>query len=151
MRAFAIIPLLAIVTSASAADSLALRPGQVEIVKTSRGARTVVVGDPDIADVTVANESTIVVTAKENGVTDLVLLDESGREFLRKQLQIGSPELTVRVYRTARETTEAVCTASSCMPLPKLAGATRRAAIGQAKVRPSETTEAKEAVTTPPE
>ena len=51
---------------------------QAKIVKLSRAADTIVIGNPEIADASVQDASTVVLTGKGFGVTNLVVLDEDG-------------------------------------------------------------------------
>lgn len=61
--------------------------GYSEILKSNETPATVVVGRPEIADVTIANR-TIILTAKEVGFTNLILLDADGDELLRTSVQV---------------------------------------------------------------
>ena len=51
---------------------------QAKIVKLSRAADTIIIGNPEIADASVQDASTVVLTGKGFGVTNLVILDEAG-------------------------------------------------------------------------
>ena len=85
------------------------RPGGIEvtmnqakIVKLSRAADTIVVGNPAIADASVQDASTIVLTGKGFGVTNLVVLDEAGAPIVDEQVTVTrSTASSVRIYRRA--------------------------------------------------
>lgn len=73
---------------------------QAKIIKLARAAETVVVGEPKIADVSVKDATTLVLTGKGFGVTNLVVLDKDGGPIVDEQIYVRrSQEKTVRVYR----------------------------------------------------
>ena len=70
--------------------------------KLSRNADTIIIGNPDIADASVQDASTIVLTGKGFGVTNLVVLDDAGAPIIDEQVIVSrSSASTVRVYRRA--------------------------------------------------
>ena len=75
---------------------------QAKIIKLSRAADTIIVGNPDIADASVQDASTVVLTGKGFGVTNLVVLDEAGAPIIDEQISVSrSTAETVRIYRRA--------------------------------------------------
>jgi Flp pilus assembly secretin CpaC len=75
---------------------------QAKIVKLSRAADTIIIGNPDIADASVQDASTIVLTGKGFGVTNLVVLDDVGAPIIDEQIVVArSTASTVRIYRRA--------------------------------------------------
>jgi len=75
---------------------------QAKIVKLSRAADTIIIGNPDIADASVQDASTIVLTGRGFGVTNLVVLDEAGAPIIDEQIIVArSTASTVRIYRRA--------------------------------------------------
>lgn len=149
MKGFTLIFLLA-TTCGALADTLTIPAGHTEVVRMSRAARTVAIGNPEVADVIIANENTIIVTGKANGLTNLIMLDESGTEIFRKQLQVDSSALTVRLYRGTGGPTESVCNPSACSELQRSAGETRKGTVRQTEKQASGIVETKEVVTAPP-
>jgi Flp pilus assembly secretin CpaC len=84
---------------------------QAKIVKLARAADTVVVGNPAIADASVQDASTIVLTGKGFGVTNLVVLDQQGSPIIDEQVTVTrGTASTVRIYRRAQVQT------MSCAP-----------------------------------
>lgn len=76
---------------------------QARIVKLARPADTVVIGNPEIADVSVQDASTIVLTGKGFGVTNLVILDEAGAPIVDEQVVVSrSFANSVRIYRRSQ-------------------------------------------------
>jgi Flp pilus assembly secretin CpaC len=76
---------------------------QAKIVKLSRDADTIVLGNPLIADAAVKDPRTIVITGKGFGVTNFVVLDNTGNPIVDEQVVVSrSVAETVRVYRRAK-------------------------------------------------
>ena len=86
-----------------------------KIMKLSKPAHTVVVGNPGIADATVGDEQTLVLTGKTAGTTNLIVLDASGAEILNSMIRVSSDirQLTTVFYGAHRQT-------FSCAPVCEL-------------------------------
>jgi Flp pilus assembly secretin CpaC len=85
-------------------------------------AASVIVANPRIADVTVADANTLFITGKGYGVTEVVVVDAIGRTLFQNRVVVtGGQPGSVRVWRGAQPT-EMVC-ASSCAPSVRTAGA----------------------------
>ena len=98
----ALIAAAAFAMPASAGAGIEVTMNQAKIVKLSRGADTVVVGNPAIADAAVQDSSTIVLTGKGFGVTNLVVLDSEGSPIIDEQVTVTrQAATTVRIYRRA--------------------------------------------------
>ena len=75
---------------------------QAKIVKLSRAADTIIVGNPLIADASVQDATTIVLTGKGFGVTNLVVLDSQGNPVVDEQVTVSRQEAeSLRIYRRA--------------------------------------------------
>ena len=75
---------------------------QAKIVKLSRAADTIVIGNPAIADASVQDASTVVLTGKGFGVTNLVILDATGALIIDEQVTVmRDTAASVRIYRRA--------------------------------------------------
>jgi Flp pilus assembly secretin CpaC len=73
---------------------------QAKIVKLSRAADTVIVGNPEIADAAVQDASTIVLTGKGFGTTNFVVLDAQGNAIVDEMVVVSRNDAnTMRVYR----------------------------------------------------
>jgi Flp pilus assembly secretin CpaC len=107
----------ALLSAAGVAQAQSLN---VEIDRSSRislrgAAASVIVGNPDIADVTVVDASTLFVTGKGYGVTEVVAVDALGRTLYQGEVVVtGGSTGSVRVWRGA-QATEMAC-AASCAP-----------------------------------
>lgn len=75
---------------------------QARIVKLTRPADTIVIGNPDIADAAVQDATTIVLTGKGFGVTNLVVLAADGTPIVDEQVMVTRQTAnSVRIYRRA--------------------------------------------------
>ena len=86
----------------AAESGIAVIMNQAKIVKLSRPADTVVIGNPNIADAAVKDPKTIVITGKGFGVTNFVVLDVAGNPIVDEQIEVSrSVARTIRIYRRA--------------------------------------------------
>jgi Flp pilus assembly secretin CpaC len=84
------------------AEGIDVTMNQAKVIKLSRGADTIIVGNPEIADASVQDASTVVLTGKGFGVTNLVILDDTGAPIIDEQVTVSrSTASTLRVYRRA--------------------------------------------------
>jgi Flp pilus assembly secretin CpaC len=91
-----------LVAPAAADAGIQVEMNQAKIVKLARPADTIVVGNPAIADAAVQDASTIVLTGKGFGVTNLVVLDGNGNPIVDEQVTVvRQAASSVRVYRRA--------------------------------------------------
>lgn len=89
-------------TSALADTGIQVLMNQAKILKLSRPADTIVVGNPAIADASVQDSNTIVLTGKGFGVTNLVVLDKDGSPIVDAEVTVSRHDASsVRVYRRA--------------------------------------------------
>lgn len=108
------------IVAASAASAQSARMNveidQAQRVQLRGAAGSVIVGNPQIADVTVVDANTLYITGKGYGVTEVVAVDAIGRTVFQSQVVVtGSTGAgSVRVWRGA-QATEMAC-AASCSP-----------------------------------
>jgi Flp pilus assembly secretin CpaC len=114
VAAAAVLAAPAIVAAQSA--SLNVEIDQARRVQLRGPAGSVIVGNPQIADVTVVDANTLYITGKGYGVTEVVAVDSIGRTVFQSQVVVtaGDGGGRVRVWRGATAT-EMAC-ASSCSP-----------------------------------
>ncbi|WP_296816844.1 pilus assembly protein N-terminal domain-containing protein [Brevundimonas sp.] len=112
---------LSLLGLAAASPALAQsRPLSVEIDHTARlnlrgAASSVVVGNPQIADVTVVDEHTLFISGRGFGVTEIVVLDGLGRTIYESEVVVSAPSSgQVRVWRGSSVTDMACST--TCAP-----------------------------------
>ncbi len=92
-------------------DMLRVSMNHARVLKLDRPVSKVIVGNAKVADATVADSTTIVLTGRSFGTTNLVLLDAEGNAIVDERVLVSIDEgNTVRVFRqTAR-------TVLSCTP-----------------------------------
>lgn len=105
LQAFGALVLLSTLLGAPAAFAEAgiqVIMNQAKIVRIARPADTIVIGNPAIADASVQDATTIVLTGKGFGVTNLVVLDKDGSPIVDEQVVVSRHDPnSVRVYRRA--------------------------------------------------
>lgn len=88
---------------------------RAKVFTISRPAATVIVGNPSIADATIEDEKTLVLTGRSFGVTNLIILDLEGKSIVDQTVVVRGHEAnTVRVYR--RSSRETLACAPVCEP-----------------------------------
>ena len=81
-------------------DILRVYMDQARVLKLDRPVSKVIVGNAKVADATVADSKTIVLTGRSFGTTNLVLLDADGNAILDESILVSIDEAnTVRVFR----------------------------------------------------
>ena len=76
-----------------------------KVLKLDRPVSKVIVGNSKVADATVADAQTIVLTGKAFGTTNLVLLDGEGNALLDERILVSIDEgNTVRMFRQTERT-----------------------------------------------
>lgn len=98
--ACAVAALMVTAASAHAGAGIEVTMNQAKIVRLARPADTIVVGNSSIADASVQDASTIVLTGKGFGVTNLVVLDADGAPIVDEQVTVIRHDASsVRIYR----------------------------------------------------
>ena len=93
----------ALFSTATLADTgIGVVMNEAKIVKLARPADTIIIGNPAIADASVQDSKTIVLTGKGFGTTNLVILDTSGNPIIDEQVTVSRADASsVRIYRRA--------------------------------------------------
>ena len=100
----------------------------VEIDRSARvqlrgAAASVIVGNPQIADVSMVDANTLFIVGKGYGVTEVVAVDGAGRTLFQREIVVsGGSTGSVRVWRGG-QATEMTCGAS-CAPSIRVVPAT---------------------------
>jgi hypothetical protein len=118
---FAVAPiLLVLVASPSYAQKIfetRVTSGQTEVLRLDRNVHTITLGNPRVADATVAFGNAIILTGKGPGVTNLIAFDAEGREIVRAYILVSSGDYaSVRIYNGTRSGEGHLCSISSCIP-----------------------------------
>lgn len=94
-----------------AADLVKVELDQAKIYRLAAPASTIVIGNPAIADATLQDAQTLIVTGRAYGQTNLIVLDEQGETITDVQLAVlAASENLVTVYKGAKRQS------LSCLP-----------------------------------
>lgn len=90
----------------AAGETIDLTIDFAKILKLERQAGTIVIGNPGIADATVENETTLVLTGRAAGATNIIVLDAEGEEIVNASVRVASnvQQLTTIFYGGERRT-----------------------------------------------
>ncbi len=106
---------LTAVPPALAADAVSVKVNMARILRISSPAATVIIGNPGVADVTIQDPQTLVLTGKSYGQTNLIVLDQGGNPIADTLVQVVQASTdTVTVFQGLARTTLAC--APSCAP-----------------------------------
>jgi hypothetical protein len=109
-------------TGAAAETVLNVSINQAKIAKVPDGTKTLVIGSPIVADVTLLHGSnTMVVTGKGYGETNLIALDSSGNALEEQVIRV-EPTRSNLVVQRGMERESYSCT-PTCMPVVELGDA----------------------------
>lgn len=98
LSAIALAPAPAAERQTTAAIEVVLN--QARVLKMSQPASTVIIGNPAVADATVHDANTIVLTGQAFGRTNIVVLDQGGTPIFDEQIAVTRDQFsTVRIYR----------------------------------------------------
>jgi len=96
-------------------DPVIVTVDRAKVFRISRPAATVIIGNPSIADATVEDDITLVLTGRSFGVTNLIVLDLDGNPIVDETIVVRGHEAnTVRIYR--REERVTLACAPICEP-----------------------------------
>ncbi len=108
---------LASFSSAQGAEPLRVVLDKYELVRLNTDVATVLIANPDIADVAVEKSRLLFLIGRSPGETMLVLLDEAGREIMNTSIVVvPNLEREVTIHRGAEEATFSC--APRCTPIP---------------------------------
>ena len=105
-----IVATLAALSSAGSAlaaeESIDVTIDFAKVMKLTKPADTIIIGNPGIADATVGDDQTVVLTGKTAGTTNLIVFDASGAEVLNTVVRVSSDvrQLTTVFYGASRQT-----------------------------------------------
>jgi hypothetical protein len=90
MRKLALPLAVALAPVAALAATLNVPLDQSAFVTLAAPAHNVIIGNPAIADVSVADQRHVIVTGKGQGVTNLLITDPAGRPIFDRQIVVGA-------------------------------------------------------------
>ena len=107
--------------NASASDGLySVQLNKTEILHLPAAAGAVIIGNPDIADVTIHAADTLLVVGKGYGETNLIIMDKQGNTIMNSDIQVITPQSKnqVRIFNANSRMTYNC--GPSCNPSPTL-------------------------------
>jgi len=101
---------------AAETDPISVKVNMARILKINAPAATVIIGNPGVADVTIQDPQTLILTGKSYGVTNLIILDAKGNAIADTLLSVvqGQSDLVTVYVGSARTTMacEPICQAT---------------------------------------
>ncbi len=98
---------------AETTDPISVKVNMARILRISAPAATVIIGNPGVADITIQDPQTLVLTGRSYGQTNLIVLDAAGNPVADTIVSVvqGQPDLVTVYMGTARQTLacEPVC------------------------------------------
>ena len=108
----AVLLLTPIAAQADTSEPISVKVNMARILRISAPAATVIIGNPIVADVTIQDPQTLVLTGKSYGETNLIVLDSLGNPIADTTISVVQGEAdTMTVYMGAARTT------LSCKPV----------------------------------
>lgn len=89
---FAAVAMCLALSPAALADPFKVKVDETVTLKLNQSANSVVVGNATVADVTVHDARTLLVTGKAFGSTNLTVLDRAGNTIYSSQLMVGGED-----------------------------------------------------------
>jgi hypothetical protein len=103
---------------------LNVRLDEATVVRLPSPAQTLIIGNPAIADAVVHDGSTLIVTGKSFGTTNLIALDRRGQVLAERQIHVGQPDSSMLTVQRGDELETYAC-APTCRRAPTIGDATR--------------------------
>ncbi len=99
-KIFAAVAFFMALAPAAAADPFSVKVDQTVTLRLTSAANSVVIGNATVADVSVADARTLLITGKAFGSTNLTVLDRAGNTIYTNQLVVGGePEDGMTIIR----------------------------------------------------
>ena len=97
---------MALVQPAFSEETVDLVIDFAKILKLNEPISTLIIGNPGIADATIQDDQTIILTGKAAGMTNLIIINEDGEELSNMLVRVASNvrRLTTVFYGSKRQT-----------------------------------------------
>jgi Flp pilus assembly secretin CpaC len=100
----------------AAADDIEVIVDRAKVFRIAQPADVVIIGNPAIADATIQDSQTLIITGRSYGTTNLIVLDASGAVVADEIIAVGAQdEGVVTVYR--RDLRESFACNPTCSPM----------------------------------
>jgi Flp pilus assembly secretin CpaC len=91
---------------AQAADAIAIKIDRAKVMRISRPAGTVIIGNPAIADAAIQDNQTLIITGRSFGTTNLIVLDSNGQPIADEILTVDTADdAVVTVFKRDKRQT----------------------------------------------
>jgi Flp pilus assembly secretin CpaC len=88
--------------AAQAAEPISIYIDRAKVMRISRPAETVIIGNPLIADATIQDNQMLIITGRSYGTTNLIVLDSNGQPIADELLTVqAADDAQVTVYKRA--------------------------------------------------
>ncbi len=135
-RAFLVAVAAAALTTTALASDLTVTIDQTKMVQLSTAASTIVVGNPSIADVSMQDADTALVTGKTFGTTNIIAIDSEGRQVANVRVVVaGNTDRTVTLMRGNQQVTLSCAPRCAPTPMPGDSNDAFKTAIDQAQAK----------------
>ncbi|SEE87380.1 Pilus formation protein N terminal region [Rhizobiales bacterium GAS191] len=108
----------------ASAETLVVLTDRAKIIRLPDKTKTVVVGNPIVADVTLGKDGLVVLTGKSFGSTNLIALDAAGAILNESTIQVQQANENLVVMQRGMDRETYSCT-PSCMPTVALGDETK--------------------------
>jgi len=96
-------------------DILTVRTNMARVLRIDQPAATVIIGNPGIADVTIQDPTTLILTAKNYGQTNIIILDAGGEPIADTMIEVIQASADVVTVYQGNLRTSLSCT-PACQP-----------------------------------
>lgn len=115
LAAIALVGLSAPAAHAQTSEAVSVKVNMARVLRINAPATTVIIGNPGVADVTIQDPQTLVLTGKSYGQTNLIVLDQVGNPIADTLVEVIQAQSdTVTIYQGQARTTLAC--APDCQP-----------------------------------
>lgn len=114
------LPLAAFAAGSARADEpIAVKVDRAKVMRIARPAATVILGNPAIADATIQDRQTLIITGRSFGTTNLIVLDEAGQPIADDLVTVGAPDDQVVTIYSGADRRSFSCS-PDCEPMMRL-------------------------------
>ena len=107
------------IATAQTYPMIEVKVDRAKVMRVSRPAAMIIIGNPAIADATIKDSQTLIITGKQYGTTNLIVLDSAGEPIADEVLNVSSAlDNHVVVYKgTSRHT---LSCSPNCEPIYRI-------------------------------
>lgn len=107
---------LAAAPALAQSSSVSVKVNMARILKINAPAATVIIGNPGVADVTIQDPQTLVLTGKSYGQTNLIVLDDLGNPIADTMVEVIQAQSDLVTMYLGQSRTTLSC-APTCQPI----------------------------------